>query len=62
MTSTYALTNSTLPFAIALANKGWKQALKEDSNLAKGLNVCQGKITYDAVAKAHGYEFAQFVS
>ena len=61
VTSTYALTNATLPYALAIANKGWRAALKENSNLAKGLNVCEGTITYEAVAKAHGYQFAQFV-
>lgn len=61
VTSTYALTNATLPYALAIANKGWRKALKDDSNLAKGLNVCDGTITYEAVAKAHGYQFAQFV-
>ena len=61
VTSTYALTNATLPYALAIANKGWRAALKENSNLAKGLNVCEGSITYEAVAKAHGYQFAQFV-
>jgi len=55
--STYALTNATLPYAIAIANKGWKGALTADSNLAKGLNVCEGQVTYEAVAKAHGYQF-----
>jgi alanine dehydrogenase len=55
--STYALTNATLPYAIAIANKGWKGAMKADSNLAKGLNVCEGQVTYEAVAKAHGYQF-----
>ena len=61
VTSTYALTNATLPYALAIANKGWRAALKENSNLTKGLNVCEGTITYEAVAKAHGYQFAQFV-
>ena len=61
VTSTYALTNATLPYALSIANKGWQKALREDSNLAKGLNVCEGSITYEAVAKAHGYQFAQFV-
>lgn len=56
--STYALTNATLPYAIALANKGWQKALQDDKDLAKGLNVCEGKITYEAVAKAHGYQFS----
>ena len=59
--STYALTNATLPYAIAIANKGWRKALSEDSDLGKGLNVCEGKITYEAVAKAHGYQFSPII-
>ncbi len=55
-TSTYALTNVTLPYAVALANKGWKQALKDDKALALGLNTHDGKVTYPAVAEAFGYE------
>jgi len=51
-TSTYALTNVTLPYAVALANKGWKQALKDDHALALGLNTHAGKVTYPAVAEA----------
>ena len=56
-TSTHALNNATLPFVLALADKGWKQALKDDQHLRNGLNVWNGKITYEAVAKAlgHGY-------
>ena len=53
--STYALTNATLPFALSLANIGWEAACKKDPNLAKGLNVHEGKIYYSAVAEAHGY-------
>ena len=53
-TSTLALTNATLPYALQLANKGWKQALRADPALAKGLNVVDGKITYPAVAEAFG--------
>jgi alanine dehydrogenase len=53
-TSTYALTNVTLPYAVALANKGWKAAISEDASLAKGLNVHAGQITYGAVADAFG--------
>jgi alanine dehydrogenase len=53
--STYALTNATLPYALALANYGWKEACHRDSDLAKGLNVHEGKIYYTAVAQAHGY-------
>lgn len=59
--STYALTNATLPYAVAIADKGWQVALKEDENLAKGLNVYAGKVTYEAVAKAHGYQFTKFL-
>ncbi len=55
-TSTYALTNVTLRYALALADKGWQKAMDDDSNLALGLNVHQGKIYYKAVAEAHGLE------
>jgi alanine dehydrogenase len=51
-TSTYALTNVTLPYALDLANKGWKQALRDDAALAKGLNTHAGKVTYEAVAES----------
>ena len=54
--STYALTNATLPYALSIANLGWKKACADDRNLAKGLNVHDGKIYYQAVAKAHGYD------
>lgn len=53
-TSTYALSNATLPYALALANKGWQAALAADPALAKGLNVHEGKVYYQAVAEAHG--------
>ncbi len=56
-TSTYALNNATLPFVLALADKGWRQALKEDPHLRAGLNVHDGKVTYKAVADAHGYDY-----
>jgi len=49
-TSTLALTNSTLPYALQIANKGWKQALKDDVGLAAGLNVYKGQVTFKAVA------------
>jgi alanine dehydrogenase len=55
-TSTYALTNVTLPYALALANKGWRQALRDDPALALGLNVHEGRIVYGAVAEAFGLE------
>jgi alanine dehydrogenase len=53
-TSTYALTNVTLPYASALADKGWKEALRQDPVLAPGLNIFGGRITNEAVAAAHG--------
>lgn len=56
-TSTQALTNATLGQAVALADKGWKRALREDRHLQNGLNVCEGKITYEAVARDLGYEY-----
>ncbi|WP_378955712.1 alanine dehydrogenase [Pelosinus sp. sgz500959] len=49
-TSTLALTNATLPYALQIANKGWKQALKDDAGLARGLNVYKGQVTFKAVA------------
>ena len=51
-TSTFALNNATLPFTLALADKGWKRALAEDPHLAQGLNVVDGKLVYEAVASA----------
>ena len=53
-TSTLALTNATLPYALQLANKGWKRALKDNPALLRGLNVTEGKITYAGVADAFG--------
>lgn len=53
-TSTYALTNVTLPYAVAIADKGWKQAARDDHSLALGVNVHDGQITYGAVAEAFG--------
>ncbi|MFE4518657.1 alanine dehydrogenase [Kitasatospora sp. NPDC056783] len=55
-TSTYALTNATLPYVLELANRGWKEALRRDAALAKGLNVHEGQITFPAVAEAFGLE------
>jgi alanine dehydrogenase len=57
-TSTLALTNATLPFVLALANKGYKKALEDDAHLRNGLNIHRGKVTYAAVAKELGYELA----
>jgi alanine dehydrogenase len=56
-TSTYALTNVTLPYAVDLANKGWRRALRDDSCLAKGLNTYDGDVTYGPVAEAHGLAY-----
>ena len=56
-TSTFALNNATLPFTLALADKGWKDALAADPHLRAGLNVYAGKVTYAAVAEALGYAF-----
>jgi alanine dehydrogenase len=55
-TSTYALTNVTLPYAVELANKGWRDAMRSDPALALGLNTYDGRITYGPVAEAHGAE------
>ena len=56
-TSTFALNNATIGHAVALATKGWQKALKDDAHLRNGLNVCQGKVTYEAVARDLGYEY-----
>jgi alanine dehydrogenase len=56
-TSTFALTNATLPYALELANKGWKKAILENKALARGVNVLNGKITYKAVAEAHNLPY-----
>ena len=56
-TSTFALNNATLPFALALADKGWKQALRDDVHLRNGLNVHDGKLTCEPVAQAHGLAY-----
>jgi alanine dehydrogenase len=53
-TSTFALNNATLPFSLALANKGWRKALAEDPHLRAGLNIAAGKVTHAAVAQALG--------
>ena len=56
-TSTFALNNATLPFTLALADKGYKQALLDDPHLLEGLNVHTGRVTYKAVAKDLGYDY-----
>ena len=56
-TSTFALNNATLPFVLALADKGWKRALQDDPHLREGLNVAFGKVTCAPVAEALGYAY-----
>ena len=56
-TSTTALTNATLRYALALADKGWKQACRDDASLAKGVNMVEGKCTFEAVAKVWGLPY-----
>jgi len=56
-TSTYALNNVTLQHAVAIADKGWKAALAANPHLMAGLNVCGGKVTYQAVAEDLGYDY-----
>lgn len=58
VTSTYALTNATLPFALAIARDGWRSAVSKDKGLALGLNVHEGKVYYYAVAQSHNYDCA----
>jgi alanine dehydrogenase len=57
LTSTYALNNATLPYILALADKGWQQALKDDPHLRNGLNVWNGKLTCEPVARAQDLPF-----
>jgi alanine dehydrogenase len=56
-TSTFALNNATLPFVLALADKGWRRALGDNPHLAHGLNIDAGKVTYAAVAQDLGFEY-----
>ena len=56
-TSTFALTNATIGHALAIANKGWRRALSDDPHLRAGLNVCEGQVTYKAVARALGHTY-----
>lgn len=61
-TSTYALTNATLPYIVELANRGWVEALRRDAALAKGLNTHDGQVVYREVAEAHGLEHVELSS
>jgi alanine dehydrogenase len=56
-TSTYALTNVTLPYALELAGRGWREAMTRDRALALGLNTYAGSVTYGPVADAHGLPY-----
>jgi len=56
-TSTLALTNATLPYAIEIANKGWKKAMQDNKEIKLGANVIKGKICYQAVADAFGLDY-----
>ncbi len=56
-TSTLALTNATLPYAVQLANKGWKQACNDNADLRLGLNVVNGKVVYEGVSQAFGLDY-----
>src|SRR5918992_1343970 len=56
-TSTYALTNATLPYVVELANRGLEEAVRDDPSLAKGVNVYRGEIVYEPVAEAHGLDY-----
>ena len=56
-TSTFALTNATIGHALAIADKGWRRALSNDPHLRAGLNVCEGQVTYKAVARALGHTY-----
>lgn len=61
-TSTFALNNATLPYALAIADKGYRQALLDDSYLRQGLNIHRGRVTHSAIAEEHGYPFVEPLS
>lgn len=61
-TSTFALTNATLPYALALANKGFERAIQDDKGLAEGVNTYGGKLTYEAVATSQSLEYTPLES
>ncbi|HTH15280.1 MAG TPA: alanine dehydrogenase, partial [Magnetospirillum sp.] len=58
-TSAFALNNATLPFVLALADKGWARALSEDPHLRAGLNVHRGQVTHAAVARDRGFQYVE---
>ena len=57
-TSTLALTNVTVPYAVQIANKGYKEACLGNTALLKGINTLDGYVTFEAVAEAHGLQYA----
>ncbi|WP_432056720.1 alanine dehydrogenase [Streptomyces sp. bgisy022] len=61
-TSTYALTNATLPYVVELADHGWREALRRDPALARGLNTHDGEVVYREVAEAHGMDHVELAS
>jgi alanine dehydrogenase len=61
-TSTLALTNATLPYAVEIANKGWRKAMKQNPEIKLGANVVKGKVTYRGVAEAFGLKFTSIDS
>jgi alanine dehydrogenase len=61
-TSTLALTNATFPYTLTLANKGWKDACRQDHSLALGINIVQGKVTYPGVAEAFDLHYTDVQS
>lgn len=61
-TSTMALTNATLPYALEIANKGWRLAMQENAEITTGANVVKGKVTYKAVADAFGLPYQDIES
>jgi alanine dehydrogenase len=61
-TSTLALTNATLPYAVEIANKGWEKAMKENPEIKLGANVIKGKVTYKGVADAFGLDYVSIDS
>ena len=60
-TSTFALSNATLPYALQIADKGWKKAVKENADLVPGVNMVNGDITFKPVADCFGYEYKELV-
>jgi len=61
-TSTFALTNATLPYALDLANKGFETAIRDDKGLAEGVNTYAGKLTYEAVAESQSLDYTALES